>query len=119
MKRILVIDDNTDLLLSLKLFLSKEGYEVKTSTSCKDGLHILSAFAPQLVLLDINVGDEDGRDMCRQIKSQAEFRHIPVVLISANLELLGRFKEYGANHALPKPFSLSSLLTAVERSIGP
>lgn len=117
MKRILLVDDDTDLLVSLKSFLTKQGYDVTTTTSCRDALSILFSVAPHLVLLDVNVGDEDGRSMCQQIKSQAESQHIPVILISANHQLLETYREYGANASVRKPFNLPGLLNAIENTI--
>src|ERR1700744_3484816 len=92
MKKILVVDDDTDLLATMKVYLRRQGYEVAVTTSCDEGLQIFTSFKPDLVFLDMNVGDQDGREMCLIIKSRAEFRHIPVVLISANHEEL---KLYG------------------------
>ncbi len=115
MKRILLVDDDTDLLISLKTVLRKQGYEVTTTTSCTEGLTIFYSVQPDLVLLDVNVGDEDGRSMCRQIKTKAESQHIPVILISANEEQLRSYHEYGADASLPKPFDLTHLLDLVKK----
>src|SRR5579871_2143380 len=97
MKRILFVDDDVDLLAAMKILLRREGYEVAVTTSCNEGLDILANFRPDLILLDINVGNEDGRLMCRQIKEQAEYEHIPVILISANDEALETYRDYSAD----------------------
>lgn len=117
MKRILIVDDDVDLLASLKSFLTRKGYEVTTTTSCDNGLQILFSASPHLVLLDINVGDEDGREMCRKIKGNAESQHIPVILISANHQQLERYQDYGANEFLPKPFDSLKLLQTIEKAV--
>jgi DNA-binding response OmpR family regulator len=113
MKKILVVDDDRDLLANIKAFLKRQGYDPAVTTSCDEGLQILHTFKPDLILLDINVGDEDGREMCRKIKSQAEYRHIPVILLSANYEALLVYQEYGANAYMKKPFELLSLIDAL------
>lgn len=113
MKRILFVDDDVDLLAAMKIFLRQEGYEVAVTTSCKEGLEILRTFQPDLIILDINVGNEDGRIMCRQIKQQAEYEHIPVILISANDEALATYREYRADNAVSKPFDLSGLVNTL------
>jgi DNA-binding response OmpR family regulator len=118
MKRILIVDDDTDLLASLKSYLTKKGYDVTTTTTCNEGLDILYAVSPHLVLLDINVGNEDGRTMCMKIKNTAESEHIPIILISANHQALARYQEYGANGSLPKPFELPVLLDTIEQTMG-
>src|SRR5579863_8269455 len=114
MKRVLFVDDDVDLLAATKTFLRKQGFDVATTTSCKEGLEILQAFQPDLVLLDINVGDEDGRLMCLRIKEQAEYEHVPVILMSANHEALTTYRDYRADNFLNKPFELSGMLNALK-----
>jgi DNA-binding response OmpR family regulator len=104
MKRILFVDDDVDLLAAMKIFLQQQGYEVAVTTSCSEGLKIFETFHPHLILLDINVGGEDGRLMCRQIKEEAEYEHIPVILISANDDALTTYDHYGADDFIVKPF---------------
>jgi DNA-binding response OmpR family regulator len=110
MKRILYVDDDVDLLNAMKMFLRRKGFEVEVSTSCKEGLEKLRTFHPDLILLDINVGDEDGRLMCRQIKQEANYAHIPVILVSGNNGALKTYREYGADHFIEKPFDLPDLI---------
>jgi DNA-binding response OmpR family regulator len=110
MKKIMVVDDEKDLLALVKGYLIRAGYDVTVTTSCKEGADILASFKPHLIFLDINVGSEDGREMCKQIKSLAEHKHIPIVLISANDDLLKTYKEYDADSFLKKPFQSFQLL---------
>jgi DNA-binding response OmpR family regulator len=110
MKKIMVVDDEKDLLALAKGYLKRAGYDVAVTTTCKEGAEILISFKPNLIFLDINVGSEDGREMCRQIKSLAEHKHIPIVLISADDDLLKTYKEYAADSFLRKPFEPSELL---------
>ena len=117
MKKILVIDDNEDILTMLKTFLVINGYAVMVSLSCGEGLDIFYSFQPDLVLLDINVGSSDGRDVCRNIKAQAEYQHIPVILISANSDGLESYADCGANAAIEKPFNFYHLRTLLDTSM--
>jgi len=110
MKKIMVVDDEKDLLALAKGYLKRAGYDVAVTTNCKEGADILVSFKPNLIFLDINVGSEDGREMCKQIKSLAEHKHIPIVLISADDDLLKTYKEYAADSFLRKPFQPSELL---------
>jgi CheY-like chemotaxis protein len=110
MKKIMVVDDERDLLALLKGYLKRAGYDVAVTTTCGEGTAILASFKPDLIFLDINVGTEDGRDMCRQIKSLAEHKHIPIVLISADDDSLQTYKEYSADSYLRKPFLPPQLL---------
>lgn len=110
MKKIMVVDDDKDLLISMKSFFTRKGYSVVVTTSCNEGLQIFDSFQPDLIFLDINVGDEDGREMCRAIRSRAEYQHIPIVLISANHDELQLFRDCGANAMMKKPFALSGII---------
>jgi DNA-binding response OmpR family regulator len=114
MKKIMVVDDDKDLLVSMKSIFMRQGYTVAVTTSCNEGLQILHSFQPDLIFLDINVGDEDGRVMCRAIRSRAEYQHIPIVLISANHDELKLFRDAGANAFMKKPFALSGLINALD-----
>jgi len=111
MKKIMVVDDEIDLLALAKGYLKKAGYDVAVTTSCKEATDILASFKPNLIFLDINVGSEDGREMCKQIKSIAEHKQIPIVLISANEDLLNTYQQYDADSILKKPFQPVQLLT--------
>lgn len=113
MKKILVVNDEQDVLTILKSFLTGNNYTVSVTQTCEEAMAIFNSLLPDLVLLDINVGDSDGREVCRQIKSRAEHAHIPVILISANRQALSTFTQYGANAAIEKPFSFDKLLEVI------
>ena len=119
MKRIMVVDDEKDLLALAKGYLTRAGYEVAVTTTCKEGAEFLLTFRPELIFLDINVGSDDGREMCRQIKSLAAHRHIPIILISANDESLNTYKEYDADAVLKKPFQPMQLLEVAASYLSP
>jgi DNA-binding response OmpR family regulator len=110
MKRILYVDDDIDLLEAMKIYLRKKGFDLAVTTTCEEGLEILRAFNPDLILLDVNVGGEDGRIMCRHIKEQAEYEHIPVILISAYDDALRTYRDYRADNFVGKPFEFSGLM---------
>ena len=88
--------------LTSKPLFTRNGYHVAGTKSCDEGLEIFYSFQPELVLLDINVGDHDGREMCKKIKSHAEYQHIPVILISANHDHLKSYSDYAANNIIEK-----------------
>jgi len=115
MDKILIVEDDEDLITLLKSGLSRNGYQVRATISCKEGLEIFYQFLPDLVILDINVGNEDGREMCRQIKASAEFQLIPVIMISANDISLELYKDYGANDILKKPFLLAQIQKLISK----
>ena len=101
----------------MKSFFKRKGYHVAVTKSCDEGLEIFYSFQPELVLLDINVGDQDGREMCRKIKAHADFQHIPVILLSANHHDLKSYSAYGANNRIEKPFEVLHLLDVIRTYI--
>jgi len=107
-EKILIVEDDTDILELLMASLASKKYQVKGTLSCAEGLKIFYSFQPDLVILDINVGSEDGRQVCIEIKSHAIYQHIPVIMISAMEQGLS-YLDYGANDYLKKPFTLSDL----------
>lgn len=113
MKKILIIDDDEDLLVSMKTLFSKNGFDIAVTISCNEGFSILNSFKPDLIFLDMYVGDEDGRAMCKRIKEDAEHRHIPIIFISADHEALKLYNEYGATSFVGKPLDFSKLLYIV------
>ncbi|MEO5592841.1 MAG: response regulator [Chitinophagaceae bacterium] len=117
MKKILIVDDEKDILFVLKTYLTQKGFDVVTTLSCDEGLNIFYSVKPDLVLLDVNVGSEDGREMCRTIKDQAEYQHLPVILISANPYALKSYENHGATAVIHKPFDLENLFLLVSSKI--
>ena len=93
LKKILVVDDEEEILYTLKTKLTVQGYEVVTTMSCDLRLEIFYSFKPDIVFLDVNVGNSDGRLMCRTIKTQAEYQHIPVILgVNGETRRLRRYR---------------------------
>ncbi len=114
MTKILIVDDDEDQLVSMKALFKQNGFDIAVTLSCDEGLGILKSFQPDLIFLDMNVGDRDGREMCKQIKEQADFKHIPVIFISADHDALNLYREYGANSFVQKPLRFSTLLGIVK-----
>lgn len=108
-KKILIIEDDKDVQVLLQALLRSNGCQVKGSLTCFEGLRIFYSFQPDLILLDINVGFEDGRQVCSEIKSQTIYQHIPVVMMSALNQSVENYLKYGANDFLQKPFTLFDL----------
>jgi len=118
-EKILIVDDERDIMELMMASLRRKGYQVRGTLTCSEGLEIFYSFKPDLVLLDINVGDEDGRKVCSEIKSQAIYQNIPVVMVSANHEGLQDYHEYGANDFLHKPFTFAILEALCVKHLNP
>ena len=110
--KILIIDDNEPICLVTKFILEIRHDEVVTITRPGELDEALLKFNPGLILLDIQLGGYDGRDLCRQIKTKPDAPY--VILFSANAHLLANYENYGADATLAKPFSLKQLHTMVE-----
>lgn len=114
MKRILVVDDAPDILEIVQLILEDEGYQVQTSLNgaC---FQQMEDNPPHLILLDILLSGEDGREICQQLKSSEQTKHIPVILISAHTEVSKAAEVAGANNYLAKPFRMAKLVEMVKQ----
>ena len=118
-KRILVIDDDLDLLMLLERILQKEDYEVETAVSLPEAKEIIPIFEPHLVLLDINVKGEDGRQLCWKLKNENETKGVNVLIMSGYDFDAGRAALFGADDLLPKPLNTDFLLHRIELYLFP
>lgn len=118
MRRILAVDDDKDILDVLKYILEDSGYEVITLS---DGHYLfdkINTAHPDLILIDIMLGNMDGRELCKDIKTRLETHEIPVVLISASHNVGSSLNQAGAPDAfLAKPFDIDDLLNIVKMQL--
>jgi len=118
--KILVIDDEKDVLEVLRLVLSRSGYDVTASSSGMEGLASAQSERPDLVLLDIMMQRMDGWEVLRALKSGAETRDIPVVILSARVEPKDKIRglQEGAVDYVTKPFAVREILEKVSLILG-
>lgn len=116
-KQIVVVDDERDILDFLTLALELEGYSVKASMDGGCFRQLYQGELPDLILMDVQLSDEDGRVLCRKLKANERTRNLPIILYSA--ANLGRqIREEGcADDFLAKPFSLDTLISKVEKHL--
>jgi len=118
MKRILAVDDNKDILELLRYMLEDSGYEVDTLADGHLLFDQIKAHAPDLILLDIMLGDLDGRVLCKDVKTKMETQAIPVILVSASHSVTDNLKQNGAaDDFIAKPFDMNTLLDAIQRQL--
>jgi CheY-like chemotaxis protein len=112
-KKVIIVDDDRGILESVALIVEMAGYEVATSV---DGAGLLTHLEPppDLILLDILLMGEDGRELCRNLKSQAGSGHIPVILMSAHASRQLALHTSKADAFLAKPFDMDNLLTLLQ-----
>jgi DNA-binding response OmpR family regulator len=112
-KRILVIEDEPQMLLGLRDNLELEGYEVQTAGDGEEGLARAASFSPDLVILDVMLPKKNGFDVCRELRSRSITT--PIVMLTARSaetdKVLGL--ELGADDYVTKPFSITELLARV------
>ncbi|RFZ90453.1 response regulator [Mucilaginibacter conchicola] len=115
--KVLVIEDEPVIGEMMCILLEIEGYKVISLNDTASALRKLKAEEVALVMLDLNLAGEDGRDVCRYIKEQPDLQHTPVVLVSASPDLPQIKEECGADDYLSKPFELADFVQKVKDSI--
>ena len=114
-KRVLVIDDDEDILEILNVIFQENGYDIVLSNTGEAAEHI-RVIQPDIVLLDVRIvgSAKSGIEICREIKSQLETRHLPVMLVSGESDLAVIAQDCGADSYVAKPFDIFDLLSQVK-----
>ncbi|RZK27263.1 MAG: response regulator [Flavobacterium sp.] len=111
MKTILIVDNEPSNLDVLTITMEMEGYMVATLPDGKGFIKLVREMQPDLIILDIELGEHDGRLLCQELKSLDVTKHIPVIIVSASSETkIGSAYEYGADCVILKPFDIDELL---------
>ncbi|MEO6455049.1 MAG: response regulator [Ginsengibacter sp.] len=111
--RILIIDDDIDTLTSMNFLFSINNYIVETEPLWQNTFNKIKLFKPDVILLDIHLRGEDGRNICRQIKSDPKSRHIYIILFSTSLAFQSDVEECFADDFIGKPFKINVLLERI------
>ena len=112
-KRILIIDDNQDILDIVQETLTYENFEVMAKSDTEGYMATLKDFLPDLVILDYRLGNITGGEICRQIKNHPDFSNLPVIIFSAYLLSTDELFAYGCDATIDKPFDLVELIDKV------
>ena len=114
-ERILVIDDEPDLLELVRVNLHQAGYRVETAGSGRRGLEQLRRSKPDLVILDLMLPDMSGTELCRQVRADSELARTPIIMLTAKADEVDRVVgfELGADDYVTKPFSPRELTLRV------
>lgn len=111
MCKVLVIDDDVDMLKIIQALLSRRGFDVEVNNSFQNGFEKIAAFKPQIILLDVFLSGVDGLDICRQIKGNPLTSHIPIIISSAYPRTAeSAIYDYGADDFIEKPFEVNDLV---------
>jgi len=115
-KKILVVDDEADLVETVRFPLEMEGFNVLVSYNGEDALNQARKEKPDLILLDLMLPKLDGYKVCRLLKFDEKYKHIPILMLTAKTQekdkILG--KETGADEYITKPFDIDDLMKRVK-----
>ncbi|MEP7229006.1 MAG: response regulator [Ginsengibacter sp.] len=117
MSRILVVDDDTDILSVMEILLTMKGFEVEVTARGENTLPKINTFRPDLILLDVLISGHDGRTICKQLKSNEATKHIPVIMFSAHPGAAATIADYGADDFIAKPFDVNNLIQKVNTQL--
>jgi two-component system alkaline phosphatase synthesis response regulator PhoP len=116
-KKILIVDDEVDLVETLRLPLEMEGYTVLVSSNGEDALNQARKEKPHLIILDIMLPKLDGYKVCRLLKFDERYKHIPILMLTAKTQekdkILGA--ETGADEYITKPFDIDELIEKIKK----
>jgi DNA-binding response OmpR family regulator len=115
-KNVLIVDDEPNIVLSLKFLIAQEGYEVRTAGNGEEALRALAERVPDLVILDVMMPRPDGFEVCQTIRSTPAWREIPVIMLTAKGRDVERQKglAMGADEYITKPFATKELVAKVK-----
>lgn len=119
-KRILIADDEPNIVISLEFLMQRSGYEVKTAPDGEQALRELDKFKPDLVLLDIMLPLRNGFEVCQRIRENPEWKHTKIVMLTAKGREIEVTKglALGADVYITKPFATKELLASVQQLLG-
>ena len=115
-QEILIVDDETNIVLSLEFLMKQAGFQVRTAQDGEQAIQALEERVPDLVLLDVMMPRKDGYEVCQEIRRREAWSHLPVVMLTAK----GRDEErekglaMGADDYITKPFSTQEVVETVQ-----
>lgn len=116
-KRILIADDEPNIVVSLEFLMKREGFDIAVATDGEAALRAMTAHVPDLVLLDVMLPKKDGFEVCQEIRMNPAWQSVKVVMLTAK----GRDTEIakglalGADAYVTKPFSIKDLVTQIKQ----
>ena len=120
MKKILIVDDEQDILKVVKFRLIKAGYDVITASNGQEGLDTARAIKPDLLLLDLSMPLLNGDEVCKRLKADPATKHIPIILMTASSKGVKDENIFmaGMDDRILKPFEPEDLFEKIKKLIG-
>lgn len=116
-KRILIVDDNQDILEIVQETLTYEQFEVLATSDGSNVPALVREFQPDLVILDYRLGNITGGEICLELKATPEFSNLPVIIFTAYVNKSEELLAYGCDDTIDKPFDLSELIHKVNNLV--
>ena len=120
MKKILIVDDERDIVETLSFMLKAKGFECICAYDGEEGLNLAKTINPDLVILDVMMPKINGYKICRLLKFDNKYKDIPIIMITARSQdedkIIG--EETGANEYITKPFDLNDVVNKVRQYLG-
>lgn len=119
-KKILVVDDETELLKAISILLKTSGYEVIAAQDGQEGLEKAKSLSPDLIVLDILMPKMDGYEVCRLLKFDEKYKSIPIIMLTAKVQDIDKAmgKKVGADDYITKPFETQDLVDKIKKHLG-
>ena len=117
MDKILIVDDNSDILWVVETVLKRYGFDVMALPRGEDVIPKAKLFCPQLILLDVFLSGIDGIEVCNKLKENPKTRDIPVIMFSAHTNFTDIQKFCKADDFIAKPFDVNELVTKIQFQI--
>ncbi|MEO7214210.1 response regulator [Mucilaginibacter sp.] len=118
--RILVLDDDNDVLTILSFLLDDSGYDVKALNDANTIFEDIQTFKPDLILIDVVLKDVDGRAVCKEVKENLRTGFLPTILMSGTHHFIESLQlPCAADDFIDKPFDISNLLNSIQKHLSP
>ncbi len=114
-RRILVVDDEPNIALSLNYLMERAGYSVRIAADGEEAIEAVKEALPDLILLDVNMPKMNGYEVCELVRANPQWKHIPIVMLTAKGRDIEREKglAVGADEYITKPFSTQEVVEKV------
>jgi DNA-binding response OmpR family regulator len=114
MPRILIVDDDRDLLEVVSSLLARKGFEVESNINWDEANKKIEEFQPQVILLDVFLSGIDGLEICKKLKEDPMTSHIPIIIFSGYPRVAETVMyEYGADDFITKPFEVEEMIEKI------
>jgi DNA-binding response OmpR family regulator len=119
-RKILVVDDEPNVVRSLRFVLEKEGYDVSSAVNGEEAMAKIQEIKPKLVFLDVMMPKKNGYEVCKEVKDNSSLSDTHIIMLTAKGQEADREKGFdaGADEFMTKPFSLMAVVDRVKKLLG-